>query len=320
MSAGSDHIDVTTSKKRNIPVACTSIVVDNAVADVAVLLTVAASRRLYEGSTHIQQFDVIITEQKPAASRKQILDKVKGVDALFWCTKERLDDEVLDTAGPQLKVVATMSSGLDHIDVPALKKRNIPLGNTPKVLDDAVSEIAVLLTLAACRRFQEGRMHIEQGIWSGVGVQYLLGTDLENSTVGIVGLGGIGQAIAKRLKAFDIGRLLYSGHREKSEGKQLGAEFVSFKTLLRESDFVIVAAPLTDETRHMFNRTTFSLMKNSSVFVNIARGLIVDQDALIEALKDGTIFAAGLDVMVPEPLPTDSELLKLPNCGKCTKM
>ncbi|XP_025831881.1 glyoxylate reductase/hydroxypyruvate reductase [Agrilus planipennis] len=242
------------------------------------------------------------------------MDKVADVDAIFWAIHQPLDEEILNAAGPKLKIIVTMNAGTDHIDLEAVRKRNIKLANTPKLLNKAVADVAILLTLAASRRLQEGRMHIEKGIWSGVGVQYLLGTDLENSTVGIVGLGGIGQAIAKRLKAFDIGRLLYSGHREKSEGKQLGAEFVSFKTLLRESDFVIVAAPLTDETRHMFNRTTFSLMKNSSVFVNIARGLIVDQDALIEALKDGTIFAAGLDVMVPEPLPTDSELLKLPNC------
>ncbi|XP_018319071.1 glyoxylate reductase/hydroxypyruvate reductase [Agrilus planipennis] len=259
------------------------------------------------------KFELIINNQSNP-TRQEIIDKIAGVDALFWCTHQRLDEEILDAAGSQLKVVATMSAGLNHIDIDALKRRNIPLAHTPTVLNKAVANVAVLLALAASRRLRESRIHIEEGLWSGFGVQYLLGTDIENSTVGIVGLGGIGQTIAKRLKAFEVARILYSGHRENPEGKQLGAEFVPLDTLLRESDFVIVSAPLTDETKNMFNDTTFAKMKPTAVFVNIARGPIVDQDALIRALKNGTIFAAGLDVMVPEPLPTNNELLKLPNC------
>ncbi|XP_025831880.1 glyoxylate reductase/hydroxypyruvate reductase-like [Agrilus planipennis] len=261
----------------------------------------------------VSRFELIINNQSNP-TRQDIIDKIAGVDALFWYSYERLDDEILDAAGSRLKVVATMTAGLNHIDIDAFKRRKIPLAYTPTVLNKAVADVAVLLALAASRRLRESRIHIEKGLWSGFGVQYLLGTDIENSTVGIVGFGGIGQTVAKRLKAFEVARILYSGHREKPEGKQLGAEFVPLDTLLRESDFVIVSAPLTDETKNMFNDSTFAKMKLTAVFVNIARGAIVDQDALIRALKNGTIFAAGLDVMVPEPLPIDHELLELPNC------
>lgn len=144
----------------------------------------------------------------------------------------------------------------------------------------------------------------------------MLGTDISESTVGVVGLGEVGQAIVKRLSAFGVSRFIYSGHREKEEGQKLKATFVSFDDLLRDSDFVIVSCPLTDETRGMFNDDAFSKMKRTAVFVNIARGGIVDQVALTKALREGIIFSAGLDVMTPEPLPTNDELLELPNVGK----
>lgn len=144
----------------------------------------------------------------------------------------------------------------------------------------------------------------------------LLGQDIEDSTVGIVGLGKIGQAIAKRLQSFSIGRLLYTGRSKKSEGAKYNAEFVTFDKLIKESDFVVVSVPLTNETQNMFNETVFARMKPTSVFVNVARGQIVNTKDLVTALKTGQIFAAGLDVIDPEPLPADHELLKLPNCGK----
>ncbi|CAH1982890.1 unnamed protein product [Acanthoscelides obtectus] len=149
--------------------------------------------------------------------------------------------------------------------------------------------------------------------WDRLHYQWILGQDINNSTVGIVGFGGIGQAIAKRLKGFEVRQILYTGHREKPEGKSLGAKFVSLDTLLRDSDYVIICAPLTKDTEDMCNEEFFSKMKKTAVFVNISRGRVVDQPALIKALKTGTIFAAGLDVMTPEPLPPDHELLKLPN-------
>lgn len=143
----------------------------------------------------------------------------------------------------------------------------------------------------------------------------MTGKDIRGSTVGIVGFGRIGEVIARRLQSFEIGELLYTSRTEKPYADVYEAHFVSFDKLLEKSDFVILVAPLTEDTREMFNEAAFKKMKPTSVFVNVARGALVDQDALIKALSEGTIFSAGLDVVTPEPLPNDHPLLKLPNCG-----
>ncbi|KAB0793707.1 hypothetical protein PPYR_13763 [Photinus pyralis] len=246
-------------------------------------------------------------------TKASLVDKVPGVSALFWSTKVKLDVDILNAAGPQLEVVAAMSAGLDNIDVEELKRRNIKLSNTPGVLNAAVADIAVLLALAASRRLREGQMHIQNNTWAP-NLRWMLGKDLKGSTVGIVGLGEIGKAIVKRLKAFEVHKFVYCGRAEKPEGKELGAEFVTFDDLLSRSDFVIASCPLMPETKEMFDETAFKKMKSTSIFVNIGRGGLVDQAALVKALKENTIFAAGLDVMVPEPLPSDHELVQLPNC------
>ncbi|KAK9883395.1 hypothetical protein WA026_001569 [Henosepilachna vigintioctopunctata] len=221
----------------------------------------------------------------------------------------------MSLTGPKLRVVVTMTAGYDNIDVEEIKKRGIKFGNTPGVLNDGVADAAILLILAASRRYIEGRKAIEQSLWKfELNAQWLLAQDINGSTVGIVGLGGIGLAIAKRLKGFNVAKFVYTGHREKPEGKAFGAEFVSFDELLKISDFVIASVPLTKETDQMFNAEAFAKMKKTAIFVNISRGGVVNQPDLIAALKQNKIFAAGLDVMTPEPLPSDHELLKLPNC------
>ncbi|VEN58593.1 unnamed protein product [Callosobruchus maculatus] len=246
------------------------------------------------------------------SSEEDVLKHIAEVDALLLAPPLKLTKRILDVAGGNMKTIATLSAGYDHIDVNDLKRRGIKLGNTPNVVNAAVADIAVLLALAAARRLHEGRLKIENNQWQS-DYQWMLGQDVCNSTIGIVGLGGIGQAVAKRLKGFEVRQILYTGHREKPEGEDLGAKFVSLDTLLRDSDFVIICVPLTNETENMCNQDFFSKMKKTAVFVNISRGKVVDQPALIEALKNGTIFAAGLDVMTPEPLPPDHDLLKLPN-------
>lgn len=148
----------------------------------------------------------------------------------------------------------------------------------------------------------------------------LRGVDIRGSTVGIVGFGGIGQTIAKRLQSFDVCQFLYCGHSKKPAADKFGARFVKFDELLKESDFIFVVCPLTPETKHMFDAEAFSKMKSTSVFINVARGQIVDQDALVAALKTNQIFAAGLDVMTPEPLNSDNVLLTLPNCCKYSSL
>lgn len=233
----------------------------------------------------------------------------------MWVGHHALNGEVLDIGAPTLKSVSTMSAGMDYVDIAEFKRRNFPLGYTPTVLNDAVADEAIGLMIAAGRRFHEGRLKIDNSQWHG-GPQWMLGRDIKGSTIGIIGLGEIGLTIANRLKGFNVGEIIYSGRKHKPEADEIGAKFVSQTELLKESDYVFVCVPLNNSTRHMINETTLKLMKPTAVLVNIARGEIVDQDALVAALKNGTIFAAGLDVMSPEPLPADSELLKLPNAGK----
>ncbi|XP_055309700.1 glyoxylate reductase/hydroxypyruvate reductase-like [Sitodiplosis mosellana] len=261
-----------------------------------------------------EKCDVIICEGQPNSTREEILSKSAGVDGILWTHYHHLNAEALDRAGPQLKAISVSSAGLDHVDINEVKKRNIPLGYLPHISNDAVADFTVALTISAARRFHEAFLKIINNQWDRYNPQWMLGQDLKGSTVGIVGLGGIGQKIAKRLKAFEIGSILYTGHREKEEGKQLGATFVSFDDLLTRSDFVIVVCPLNNETRNLFNKAAFAKMKSTSVFINVSRGGVVVQDDLVEALKNGTIFSAGLDVMTPEPLPPDHILTKLPNC------
>ena len=257
-----------------------------------------------------EKCDVTVCETN---TREEILQKVKGMDGIFWASHDKLNAEALDAAGPQLKSLSTMSVGIDYVDLEEIKRRKLPLGYTPTVLNDAVADIGVGLAIAASRFFHEGRVKIEASQWEKR-PQWLLGQEIRDSTVGIVGFGAIGQTIAKRLSGFDVGQFLYCGHREKPEAAKIGAKFVPFMELVERSDFIFIICPLTSETRKMFNAEVFAKMKPTSVLVNVARGDIVDQDALYDALKTNKIFAAGLDVTSPEPLPADHPLLKLPNC------
>ncbi|KAL1375437.1 hypothetical protein pipiens_001604 [Culex pipiens pipiens] len=231
--------------------------------------------------------DVTVCE---GVDRDEILQGVPGAGGILWLTADRLDG---GSAGAGW---AAAAGGFDD-----------------DVVNNPVADIAVGLMLAAARRFHEGRVAILEERWEQR-PQWMLGQDVAGATVGIVGFGGIGQTIAKRLRGFDVGRLIYTGHGEKVEAKEFGASFVGFDELLRKSDFVFVVCPLTSETKNLFNAEAFKKMKPTSVLVNVARGGIVDQPALIEALRNGTIFAAGLDVMTPEPLPPNDPLMTLPNC------
>ncbi|XP_059618655.1 glyoxylate reductase/hydroxypyruvate reductase-like [Phlebotomus argentipes] len=260
-----------------------------------------------------QKCDVILTEGLPQPSREEVLRLSKDVDGILWANHEKLNAEALDAAGPRLKVISTMSAGIDYVDVQEVKKRKIPLGYTPTVLNDAVADVAVGLAIAAGRRFHEGQLKIAASEWERR-PQWMLGRDIKGSTVGIIGLGGIGRAIIERLQGFRVGKYLYTGRKPKPEAANLPVAFVSFEDLLRESDYVFITCPLTPETKHLINRDALAMMKPTGILVNVARGDIVDQEALFEALKNNQIFGAALDVTTPEPLPADHPLLKLPNC------
>lgn len=208
-----------------------------------------------------------------------------------------------------------MSVGYDHVDVAECKRRGVAVGFTPDVLTDSTADIALSLILCASRRVPEALASVRDGTWGEWTPMWMCGKGLQGATVGVVGMGRIGEAVSQRLRAFRVGSLLYSGPSEKpAAAGRLGAEYVGFDDLLARSDFVVVTASLNDATRGVFNRTAFSKMKKDAVFVNVSRGGLVQQDDLIEALDRGVIGAAGLDVTTPEPLPTTSRLLALKNC------
>ncbi|HEX6383335.1 MAG TPA: D-glycerate dehydrogenase [Anaerolineae bacterium] len=244
--------------------------------------------------------------------RDVLLEKVRGIDGLYCLLTEKIDAELLDAAGPQLKVVSLMAVGYDNIDVAACTERGIPVGNTPGVLTEATADLTLALMLATARRVVRAAEAVKAGRWQTWEPMGFIGPDVYGSTVGIVGLGKIGLAVARRLCGFDV-RLLYHNRSPNPAAAEVGATYVDLNTLLAESDFVSLHCPLTAETRHLINASRLRQMKPTAVLINTARGDVVDQDALVEALRQGTIAYAGLDVTTPEPLPAGSPLLALPN-------
>lgn len=262
-----------------------------------------------------QAFDVDMYEEPQPMPRAELLARIKGKSGLLCLITDVIDKELLDTAGPSLKVVSTMSVGYDHIKMDEVKQRGIKVGFTPDVLTDATAELTVALLLATSRRFFDTNKELNNGGWLKCSWSplWMLGRGLAGSTVGIFGLGRIGQAVLQRLAGFGVARFLYNGNSPKQLDSSLPtATFVSFESLLQESDFVICTAALNDATREKFNKQAFTLMKKTAVFVNTSRGGLVDQSALAWALETGEIWAAGLDVMTPEPLPLDDPLNKVP--------
>ncbi|GIY06223.1 hypothetical protein CDAR_532341 [Caerostris darwini] len=260
---------------------------------------------------------VEVWEKPSPIPREELLKLVQGKNGLYCLITEKINAELLDAAGPNLKAIGTMSVGHDHIDLEECKKRGIVVGNTPDVLTDATAELTIALLLATSRRLMEATKEITNGGWGNCawGPLWMCGTSLSGSTIGIVGLGRIGFGVAERLKAFKVKNILYSGNKPKIEAtEKLNAKLVSFEELLKQSDFVIVCAALNSSTRGIFNMEAFTKMKRSAIFINTSRGGIVQQEDLYKALTTGIIKAAGLDVMDPEPLPTDDKLTKLPNC------
>ncbi len=246
--------------------------------------------------------------------RRELLAQAAGVAGIYCLITDRIDAEVLDAAGPSLRVVSTMSVGVDHIDVAACRARGVVVGHTPDVLTETTADLTLALMLATARRLPEALAAVKDGSWGTWHPFWMTGIDLYGSTVGIVGLGRIGVAVARRLHGFGCD-ILYTGRRPNEE--HAAAAQASFRTLdelLAASDIVTLHCPLTAETRHLIDATALGKMKRSALLINTSRGPVVDQDALFAALVDGTIAGAGLDVTTPEPLPTDHPLLTLPNC------
>jgi glyoxylate reductase len=212
-----------------------------------------------------------------------------------------------------LKVVSNYGVGVDHIDVEAARNLNIPVGNTPHVLNGTTADQALTLLLAAGRRLREGDRYARSSEFTYFDPAYMLGTEIHHQTVGIIGLGGIGYQIARRCAAFDMNIVYHKRTPLADNPDNLNLTYVSLDELLQQSDFVVCICPLTEETTGLIGKEEFAKMKNSAVLINVARGPVVDTAALTEALQEGHIYAAGLDVTDPEPLPRDHPLLSLDN-------
>jgi glyoxylate reductase len=241
--------------------------------------------------------------------RTELLARVAAADGLLCMLTERVDAELLQAA-PRLKVISNFAVGFDNIEVAAATARRIPVGNTPDVLTDATADMAFALLMAAARRIPEGERYVRQGKWQVWDPQLLLGADLSGATLGVVGFGRIGQALARRAQGFDL-RVIY---HDPGAAPAFGALPVALESLLAESDFISLHVPLKDSTRHMIDGAALAKMKPGTVLVNTARGAVIDTGALLEALRSRPDLSAALDVTDPEPLPGDHPLLTLDNC------
>lgn len=238
--------------------------------------------------------------------------KVADVDGLLCLLTDRIDATLLDAA-PKLKVVSQMAVGYDNIDVAACTARKIPVGNTPGVLTETTADLAFALLLATARRVVEAEHFLRSGQWTTWSPMLLTGPDIHHATLGIVGMGRIGYEVARRAHGFSM-NLLYANPRRNEQAEQdFGVQHVDLDTLLAESDFVSLHTPLNSQTRHLIGAAQLARMKPTAILINTARGPVVDQVALAEALKNRIIAAAGLDVFETEPLPMDDPLLALDN-------
>ena len=256
--------------------------------------------------------DVDLWTDELPPSREDLLHLVQGVDGLLCLLTDKIDVEVMDSAGLNFKVISNFAVGFDNIDIHAATARKIPVGNTPDVLTDATADFAFALMLSVGRRLIEGERYVRNGQWKTWHPMHLLGIEMKGATLGLVGFGRIGKAVARRALGFDM-RVIYYDPTETETHSDLKATSVDFEMLLKESDIISLHTPLTAKTHHLIDSRALSKMKPTAVLINTARGPIVDPDALYEALKSNHIFGAGLDVTQPEPLPTDSPLLTLDN-------
>ncbi len=273
---------------------------------------VLVTREIPEAGLYLlEDFAVSVLFERPP-ERGELLEAIRGMDGVISTATEKIDGEVLDAAGDDLKVVANMAVGYDNIDVRAARERGVVVTNTPGVLDETTADVAFMLMLAAARRLGEGERLLRAGKWEWWGPKQLRGLDVWGKKLGILGLGRIGQAVARRAKGFGMEILYHNRSRNESAEKELGARYLELRDLLSESDFISIHTPLTDETRHLIGAEELESMKPGAVLVNSSRGPVVDEGALADALENGRIFAAGLDVYEEEP-KVHPKLLELEN-------
>ncbi|MBM3277456.1 MAG: D-glycerate dehydrogenase [Candidatus Handelsmanbacteria bacterium] len=236
---------------------------------------------------------------------------LRRIEGLYNFGHHRLDGAKMDLM-PRLKVISNFGVGVDHIDLEAARQRGIPVANTPKLLDGATADMTFALLLAAARNLVRGDHFARSAAFTHYDPSFMLGQEVHGAVLGIVGLGSIGYQVARRALAFDM-RVIYHNRQPRAQAAELGARYVPLDELLAQADFVTLNMPLTPQTRGMIGQRELALMKPTAVLVNAARGGVLDHQALYEALREGKIWAAGLDVTEPEPLPRNHPLLGLDN-------
>ena len=259
----------------------------------------------------LEDFEVTVLSESPP-ERGELLEAARGAVGILPTVTEKVDAEVMDAAGDGLKVIANMAVGYDNIDVEAATERGVVVTNTPEVLNETTADTAFMLLLAAARRLGEAERLLRSGGWDAWGPKQLTGPDVWGKRLGVVGFGRIGQALARRTRGFDMDLVYHDQYRNEGAERELGARYLELEELLRTSDFVSIHTPLTPETTHLIGADELERMKPEAVLVNTSRGPVVDESALADALVEGRIFAAGLDVYEEEP-EVHPKLLELEN-------
>lgn len=241
-----------------------------------------------------------------------VSEKIRDVDGILTYGHEAVSREMM-LESKRLKVISVLGVGYDHVDVEAATELGILVGNTPDILADSTADLTFALLLAVARNLVQGSDYVKSGQWTDLDPSLFWGQEVHGATLGIVGMGAIGRAVARRASGFRMKTFYYKRKRRKDWESELGIEYVSLVQLLRESDFVTLHLPLTADTYHFIGRDELREMKSTAYLINVARGPVVDPDALHEALRSRQIAGAALDVTEPEPLPTDHPLLGLHN-------
>ena len=254
----------------------------------------------------------IWSERQPPA-HIQLMQMVKDCDGLLCLLTDCIDDHLLESA-PRLSVISTMSVGYEHIDLEACRRRGIQVGHTPGVLTDSTADFTMAMILSVARRIPQAVEYARSGLWSTWDPGLLLGHDLLGMTIGIVGMGRIGEAVAERITAFGTNLVYHDRIQRTDVENKLNVKFVAFDDLLTQADIITLHVPLTDQTHHLISYPQLKMMKPSALLINTSRGKVIDTEALLHALRNGEIDAAGLDVTDPEPLPANHPLYELPNC------
>ncbi len=260
-----------------------------------------------------EKFTVRMWEEEEIVVPKEILlEEAKSAHALWTTITDQITREVMENA-PNLKVVSNFAVGFNNIDIKAAKELGITVTNTPNVLTETTADLAFALLLASGRRITEAEAMLRGGKWTSWSPMQLTGMDVFGATLGIVGMGRIGEAVAKRARGFEMNILYHNRTRKMDTEEMYGYEYVDLDDLLKRADFVLILAPLTEKTKNLIAKRELSLMKETAVLVNASRGGIVNEQDLYEALKAGEIWSAGLDVFETEPVSVDHPLLTLPN-------